>query len=64
MASRLGEVATFCEKRDLPALTVLVVNGGTGKPGEGYPGPEDVDAEREYVFGYSKWFEEVPSSVV
>jgi len=51
----LGEVAEFCHERDLPALTVLVVNGETGRPGEGYPGPEDVDAEREFVFSY-QWF--------
>ena len=55
MWSRLGEVAEFCQERDLPALTVLVVNSETGRPGEGYPGPEDVDAEREFVFGYP-WF--------
>jgi hypothetical protein len=35
LAQTLGYVMRYCEKNDLPPLTVLVVNKVEGKPGSG-----------------------------
>ncbi len=51
----LGSSMWFCRDHDLPALTVLVVNGTTGRPGEGFVLDDDADVERERVFGFD-WF--------
>jgi len=55
-AGMLGEIMHWCAENRLPPLTVLVVNGTTGLPGEGLTTPEDVHAEREMVFNYD-WYD-------
>ena len=57
----LGAVAFYCEQEDLPALTVLVVNSETGKPGHGFPlrstkYVKDLDELREDVYSYD-WYD-------
>jgi len=52
----------YCQDRELPPLTVLVVNQDTGLPGEGLTTLEDVNVDREKVFGYD-WFSLEPPQV-
>lgn len=59
MAQILGCVMWFCEEKKLPPLTVLVVNQGTGLPGEGLTTLEDVNKDREAVFNFN-WFDIEP----
>ena len=54
----LEYILRYCEKNQLPSLTVLVVNQETGLPGSGFP-PEDLHSERERVFRFD-WFGLVP----
>ena len=55
MANMLGSIMWFCRDRELPAHTVVVVNGTTGRPGEGIVLDNDIDGERERAFGFD-WF--------
>jgi hypothetical protein len=55
MAPFLGCIMWFCEENKLPPLTVLVVNQGTGLPGEGLSTLEEVNQDREAVFRFD-WF--------
>ena len=57
----LEYILRYCEKNQLPSLTVLVVNQETGLPGSGFP-PEDVHSERERVFRFD-WFGLVPPTL-
>ena len=59
MAQFLDPVMRYCELHDHPPLTVLVVNQTTGLPGEGLSTSEDINADRERVFGNS-WFSVEP----
>ncbi len=60
-AQCLGPVMHYCRKHELPALTVLVVQQGTGRPGPGLTTVEEgnLDRERERVFAY-RWFQLEP----
>jgi hypothetical protein len=51
----LGHLMRWCAARNLPPLTVLVVQTGTGKPGEGLVTSRDFDADRERVFEF-EWY--------
>ena len=51
----LDPVMRYCQKNNLPPLTVLVVNQETGKPGTGLSTPDDIDHDRERVFNQD-WF--------
>lgn len=55
MAQFLGPIMWYCQDKKLPPLTVLVVNQGTGLPGEGLTTLENVNEDRERVFTYD-WF--------
>jgi hypothetical protein len=62
----LGEILAYlmryCEQGNLPPLTVLVVQTGTGKPGDGLLTSADHDADRERVFEFN-WYRLRPPSV-
>ena len=59
MAGFLGPIMYYCQKNQLPPLTVLVVNQETGLPGTGLKTLENVNLDREKVFGYD-WFQMEP----
>ena len=59
MALFLGPIMYYCQKKQLPPLTVLVVNQDTGLPGSGLTTLEDVTLDREKVFAYD-WFQIEP----
>jgi hypothetical protein len=59
MGDRLGPVMFYCEKHDLPPLTVLVVKQDTGLPGTGLTSTMDLHADRERVFNYP-WYSLFP----
>lgn len=48
----LGRVSWYCERKDYPPLTCLVVGKNTGRPGTEFP---DLDVQRENVFK-KHWF--------
>ena len=50
----LNPIMCYCVNRGLPALTAVVVNQDTGRPGEGLitVNQENIDAEWESVFRY------------
>ena len=62
LGRQLGHIMFFCDQHDLPPLTVLVVNSGTGLPGDGFDVDDDLHAMREKVFAYN-WFGLIPPSV-
>ncbi len=55
MAGFLGPIMYYCQEKNLPPLTVLVVNKDDGRPGEGLTTLEDVNKDREMVFAHD-WF--------
>jgi alkylated DNA nucleotide flippase Atl1 len=61
LAQILGIVMRYCEENKLPPLTVLVVKKGTGKPGTGLTTIEEVNRDRESVFGFG-WHRLTPPS--
>ena len=64
LAHPLGTVMRYCERNQLPPLTVLVVNSGTGRPGEGLVTVDQSrrDIDRERVFAYP-WYKRLPPAV-
>lgn len=59
----LGCIMFYCEKNDLPPLTIIVVNRH-GIPGEGFTAEKLINyhKRREDVFNYG-WFKIVPPSI-
>lgn len=55
----LGHIMFWCLDNDLPPLTVLVVNKGTGSPGPGLGEADDLNSTRERVFAYN-WYNLLP----
>ena len=57
----LGPIMYYCQRKDWPPLTVLVVKKETGQPGDGYErrGGRKLSEEREAVFAFD-WFEAKP----
>ena len=55
----LEYIMDYCEKNDLPPLTVLVVRHDTGLPGYGLSTSTDYHADREKVFNYD-WYDIIP----
>ena len=53
----LNCIATLCELRRLPNITVIVVAMGTGRPST-YTG-QDLDKDREAAFA-ANWFAQLP----
>lgn len=54
----LEPIQSYCLINELPALTVLVVSGSTGEPGEGFVACaiKDVPREQQRVFAFD-WVE-------
>ncbi|MEP6691032.1 MAG: hypothetical protein ABJD07_07735 [Gemmatimonadaceae bacterium] len=61
LARPLGMVARYCAIRQLPPLTVLVVQIDVGKPAAGFSWASDHDFAREAVFQRA-WFALRPPS--
>jgi putative restriction endonuclease len=59
LGNHLGVIMFYCEKHDLPPLTVLVVNQESGLPGLGLTSTTDLHADRERVFNYP-WYDLYP----
>jgi putative restriction endonuclease len=59
MSQPLELIMRFCEREQLPPLTVLVVNQETGRPGSGLSTLEEINRDRECVFNY-EWFRMTP----
>jgi hypothetical protein len=55
----LDHIMRYCVQNDLPSLTALVVNKGTGAPGDGLTTLKDPDADREEVFNFD-WYALIP----
>ena len=57
----LGPIMYYCQKHDLPPLTILVVNQETGQPGDGLiaVAPENREKERVQVFKHD-WLRTPP----
>ena len=52
LANILDQVQRYCMQKDLPPLTILVVNKHTGLPGEGFVAAEDIPKNQVSVFEY------------
>jgi len=59
LSQPLELVMRYCERNELPPLTVLVVNQDTGRPGAGLSTLEELNRDRERVFNQD-WFRQVP----
>jgi hypothetical protein len=55
MGTFLGPVASYCIHENLPQLTSIVVGVETGRPGDFYPGSDDVHADQARAFVFD-WF--------
>lgn len=51
----LNPIMRYCDQNALPPLTVLVVQKGSGSPGEGLTTTVDAAADRQRVFAYN-WY--------
>ncbi|MCC6398664.1 MAG: hypothetical protein IT282_16740 [Bacteroidetes bacterium] len=54
LGKMLEPIQTFCEKKKIPPLTVLVVKEKSGMPGTGFIAAADIPEARMRVFG-SDW---------
>jgi hypothetical protein len=62
LAGILGHIAYYCEENDIPPLTTLVVEKGTGRPGHRIPvDPARIDVERENIYQFD-WYNLFPPS--
>jgi hypothetical protein len=59
LAQPLELVARYCERNNLPPLTMLVVSKETGRPKPQFP---SINRDRERVFGH-RWFRLPPVEV-
>lgn len=57
----LGCIMDYCEKNQLPPLTIIVVNQ-SGVPGAGFTTDGNYHQRREQVFNY-EWFKLMPPSI-
>jgi len=62
LAQILGLIMIYCQTNELPPLTVLVVNQGTGLPGEGLTTVEDLPRDREAVYRQA-WYSRFPVQI-
>ncbi|WP_029148796.1 hypothetical protein [Methylophilus sp. 5] len=62
LAPILGCIMSYCEAKNLPPLTCLVVNKTTGLPGAGLTTVEDLPTEREAVYNQN-WFAMYPVQI-
>ena len=59
LSQPLGLIMEYCDENVLPPLTLLVVQTGGGKPGEGLTTVDNPDQDREKVFNFN-WYERAP----
>lgn len=57
----LSPVQDYCEVHNLPPITVLAINEGTGEPGPGYRVRGTVGRDREVVYAHD-WLKWTPIS--
>lgn len=62
LAPHLGHLMNYCDRNDLPPITVLVVQKHSGKPGAGFTTFEDLHGDRERVFAHN-WYRMKPLTV-
>ena len=62
LAQILGMIMTYCQRNDIPPLTILVVNQDTGLPDEGLTTIQNVNQDREAVFNLN-WYARIPVQV-
>jgi hypothetical protein len=62
LGRHLEHLLRYCQHNQLPPLTVLVVQKGSGKPGVGLTTSTDINADRERVFQHL-WFRMKPLTV-
>lgn len=62
LAQPLGYIMRYCDRNNLPPLTVLVVNKVTGILGTGLTTLEDLNRDREKVYKY-KWYKRRPIQI-
>ena len=62
MGRHLNPIMRYCQINGLPPLTILVVNQGTGEPGQGLSSINALNMDREKVFNYG-WFGIVPPTL-
>ena len=62
LAHHLGYLMRYCDRHELPPITVLVVQKDSGKPGEGFTTHEDLHRDRERVFAHD-WYRMKPLTV-
>jgi hypothetical protein len=58
----LGRIMEYCQKKELPPLTCLVVNQTTGLPGAGLTTVEDLPRDREAVYR-ANWYAMYPPQI-
>lgn len=61
-AQILGCIMKYCETKDLPPLTCIVVNQDTGIPGSGLTTIAKLPEDRERVYSY-KWYARFPVQI-
>lgn len=59
LAQPLGMIAGYCAMKQLPPLTVLVVQADAGKPASGFGWASDPDFAREAVYEH-EWYKLKP----
>jgi hypothetical protein len=58
----LGNIAFYCKDNDLSLITALVIEKGSGRPGDRIPiDPARIDEERENVYQYDSYNIHPPS---
>jgi alkylated DNA nucleotide flippase Atl1 len=62
LAQTLGLIMNYCKKNNLPPLTILVVNKGTGIPGEGLTTVQNLPEDREAVYN-EQWYRRSPVQI-
>lgn len=59
LAQTLDIIMRYCQRRQLPPLTAIVVRKDTGLPGTGLTTPQELNREREAVYSHA-WYRQVP----
>ncbi|MEK7274762.1 MAG: hypothetical protein AAB296_04450 [Candidatus Desantisbacteria bacterium] len=52
LSNILDHVQQYCVQKDIPPLTIIVVNKETGLPGSGFTAAEDIPRNQGNVFNY------------
>lgn len=63
LGPHLEHILRYCQRHNLPQITVLIVRKTEGTPSTGFPSDRlDADLERERVYGHS-WFRQKPLTI-